>query len=296
MSAIATSALDGMPPLVREMLARRLIEPERIAAQIDLGLDDVLLLAGSYATGEANPTSDLDLLVLCERPSYRIPDGASNHPSIFGDSFDIIINGLTVNLEYVPVGRFEDLCAAIDAARGGMAGPMVGNFQALELRLAERASSGVPLVGIQRLAQLRAKLDVDTVRSSAAALDFVLGMSWLEDTQVLASPSRELMLRGAGELLVLAAINAVGPITYGMKHIFSRAARLARRSGAPTVLGDAERVIFTERQHCEDAIDLLLDHAADLDRILRSDPAHSQIAAMLVPFRPGWAWAGRHRF
>ncbi|MFE4822146.1 nucleotidyltransferase domain-containing protein [Streptomyces sp. NPDC056704] len=276
------------------MLEQRGIDPAEIADLVDLAPDDVLLLAGSYATGEANPTSDLDLLVLrATDTAPRPPATSSNHPSIFGDSFDIAVGDLTVNLEYVGARKYDDLCALIDSTVSDLGGPDVANFQPLELRLAQRVMTGVALVGADRLEELRNRLDVSAVHDSAAALNFVMTMSWLEDTRVLSSPSRELMLRGAGESLVLAAINMVGPITYDIKHLFSRAARLAQTPGAPTVLADAERAVFTDRQPLADSVELLLDHAEDMHRIVWSEPAHARIAAMLRPFRPSWLWSGR---
>lgn len=293
MSAVPVQALDAMPPQVHEMFARRGINADRVAALIDLGPQDMLLLAGSYATGEANATSDLDFLVLCESDDHSVPVGSSNHPSIFGDSFDIQVNDLTVNLEYVNKRWFEALCAAVDRARSCADEPMICNFEALEFRLAQRVSIGIPLHGAERLGKVRGRLDMGIVHASAAALNFLMAMSLLEDTTALAPPSRELMLRGAGESLVLAAINAVGPITYDIKHIFRRAARLAAEPGAPAVLAHAEAVVFAERLPYPKSADLVLDHAVDLNEVLSGDPAHAGIAAMLHSFRPSWAWTGR---
>ena len=228
-----------------------------------------LLLAGSYATGEANPTSDLDLLVLTTESGSRAPAGSSNHPSIFGDSYDIQLADLTVNLEYVPQSRFLDLCEAVNDARDGCE---VGNFQSLELRLAQRVTTGIGLTGPDVLATLRDQLDYPTVRASAAALSFVMAMSLLEDTQVLAPPGQLLMLRGAGEWLLRAAINTVGPITYDTKHLFGRAARLARDPKAPTALAGAEQLVFTERLPVAESVAVLLDHAQDLYRLLAAEP------------------------
>ncbi|MFE2926831.1 nucleotidyltransferase domain-containing protein [Streptomyces goshikiensis] len=276
------------------MLERRGIGLAEVGALVDLAPDDVLLLAGSYATGEANPTSDLDLLVLRANEDLPRPRVAGvSHPSMFGDSFDILVGDLTVNLEYVSGRKYDDLCAVVDSVRVGARGPEVGNFQALELRLAQRVTSGIPLVGAGRLGELRSRLDMATVQASAAALNFVMAMSWLEDTGVLPSPRRELMLRGAGESLVLAAINALGPLTYDIKHLFPRAARLAAVPGAPAVLADAERVVFADHRPVADSVRFLLDHAEDMDRMVRTDRSHARIDAMLRPFRPGWLWSGR---
>jgi len=89
--------------------------------------------------------------VLTSEAGSRAPAGSSNHPSIFGDSYDIRLADLTVNLEYVPQSRFLDLCAAVDQARDGAGGPEVGNFQSLELRLAQRVTTGIGLTVAQTL-------------------------------------------------------------------------------------------------------------------------------------------------
>jgi hypothetical protein len=293
MGAVPVAVFENLPGAVRDELSRRGIELQQLAGLVDLHAGEPLLLAGSYATGEANPTSDLDLLVLTEDDGNRAPAGSSNHPSIFGDSFDIQLAGLTVNLEYVPQSRFLDLCQTVAATRPPGAGPQVGNFQALELRLAQRITTGIALVGAERAEHLRQRLDFEAVRASASALDFVMAMSLLEDTQVLSPPAQTLMLHGAGELLVRAAINAVGPITYDSKHIFRRAPRLAGHTDAPTALAAAEQLVFVDRLPIAEAVELVLDHAEDLHRRLLADPRQQVIVQMLEPFLPGWAWSGR---
>lgn len=290
MASVPVSAFAAMPAAVRAELARRGIGLAELAAVPDLREGEPLLLAGSYATGEANPTSDLDLLVLTTESGSRTPAGSSNHPSIFGDSYDIQLADLTVNLEYVPQSRFLDLCEAVHSARDGCE---VGNFQSLELRLAQRVSTGIGLTCPDALASLRDRLDYPTVRASAAALSFVMAMSLLEDTGVLAPPGQLLMLRGAGEWLLRAAINTVGPITYDTKHLFGRAARLARDPRAPTALAGAEQLVFTERLPVAESVAVLLDHAQDLYRLLATDPERQQILAMLQPYQAGWRWTGR---
>lgn len=290
MAAVPISAFTAMPAAVHAELARRGIELADLAAVPDLLAGEPLLLAGSYATGEANPTSDLDLLVLTNESGSRAPAGSSNHPSIFGDSYDIQLADLTVNLEYVPQSRLLDLCAAVTQCRDGAE---VGNFQPLELRLAQRVATGIGLTDPDTLASLRDRLDYPTVRASAAALSFVMALSLLEDTQVLEPPGQLLMLRGAGESLLQAAINTVGPITYDTKHFFGRAARLAGEPDAPSALAAAEQLVFTERLPVAESVAVLLDHAENLYRLLATEPEHRQTLVMLQPFVAGWAWTGR---
>ncbi|MDQ2837817.1 MAG: nucleotidyltransferase domain-containing protein [Actinomycetota bacterium] len=293
MGSVPAAVFAAMPAAVHAELDRRGIRLAQVAEVVDLRPDEVLLLAGSYATGEANPTSDLDLLVLSVESGSRAPAGSSNHPSIFGDSYDITLADLTVNVEYVPQSRFLELCDMVAAARSAPAGPEIGNFQALELRLAQRAVTGIALVGAELLDSLRRRLHFETVRSSAAALSFVMTMSLLEDTRVLDPPGQLLMLRGAGELLVMAALNAVGPITYDIKHLFPRSARLAAEPAAPSALRDAEQLVFIDRLPVDEGVSLVLDHAQDLYRRLAADPVHREIIEMLQPFLAGWSWTDR---
>jgi hypothetical protein len=294
MGSVPVTAFEAMPPTVHAELSKRGIALDSVAEIVELRAGEPLMLAGSYAVGEANPTSDLDLLVFTSTDDYRGPADSSNHPSIFGDSFDITLADLTVNLEYVPQPRFLDLCTTIAATRPSMGGPHVGNFQALELRLAQRIVTGIPLVNGGKVDELRAKLDFEAVWASAAALDLIMSMSLLEDTQVLQPPSQLLMLRGAGELLVRSAINAVGPITYDTKHLFRRATRLADRPDAPSALVNAEQLVFIGGLPVAEAVSLVLDNAEDLYRRLVADPNLQLIVQMLQPFLPSWAWTGRN--
>lgn len=282
--------LRALPGPVRAELARRGVELSAAGALLDLAPGDAVLLAGSYATGEANPTSDLDLLVLtpAARPVRRRP-GRTNHPSTFGDSIDGRVAGLVVNVEYVAVDRLAAVAALLDRLRADPA-PDLPNLQALELRLVHRLATGVPLAGADRLAALRAGADVDAARAAAAALYFVMALSFLEDVQVMRPPAVELMVRSAGEALLLAAVNAYGRITYDVKHVCSRAAALAAAGAGPAVLDRYEAVLLVDRLPPAAGTALLLDLAVDLHARLR---ARDLLPALLAPYRPGWAWTGR---
>lgn len=293
MPPVPITALETLPANVLAELDQRGIPLAALAAAVDLRPGEPLLLAGSYATGEANPTSDLDLLVFTLDDDYRGIPGSSNHPSIFGDSFDVTLVDLNVNIEYVPQSRFLDLCKTIAATRPVDGPPQVGNFQALELRLPQRIMTGIPLVEANVVQRLRDELDFPAVWASAAALDFVMAMSLLEDTQVLNPPSQLLMLRAAGEYLVRSAINSVGPITYDAKHVFSRAARLCDQPGAPRALTNAEQLVFLDRMPIERAVEFLLDDAVDLHQRVAGDERLNLITQMLRPFQASWEWSGR---
>ena len=282
----ADGVLGGLPGGVRAELDRRGVDHGAVEALLDLRPDDVLLLAGSYATGEANPTSDLDLLVITARPrAARRPPGSTNHPSTFGDSLDGRVAGLVVNVEYVAAERLAAVAALLRRLRADPE-PDLPNLQALELRLAHRLATGVPLCGADRLGPLR--LDVDAARAAAAALYFVMALSFLEDVQVMAPPAQQLMLRSAGEALLTGAINAYGRITYDPKHVCSRAAALA--GTGPAVFAERERVLLVDRLPPAEATALLLDLAVDLHRRLGE---RELLPALLRPYRAGWEWTGR---
>ncbi|MFG2526527.1 nucleotidyltransferase domain-containing protein [Streptomyces sp. NPDC048516] len=284
--------LDRLPSPVRDQLNDRRIALPPIAALVEADEDEPVLLVGSYASGEANPTSDLDLLVLTKRRRRRRRPGTTNHPSIFGDSFDGQVGDLPVNIEYVAQERLHDIAQVLEAAAEG-GGVDLPNLQGLELRLVQRVHSGIALAGAGELSRLRAGLDLDTVRSAATALAFVGTLSLLEDTTVLAGPTRELMCRGAAESLLMSAVNAFGPLTHDGKHLMSRAAQIATLPDVPLVFARAERLLFTDRLPVDEAREFILDLAQDLFRSFAGPRCPSRVAGMLDPFVPTWAWTGR---
>lgn len=287
------SVLDRLPAPVRAELDRRQAALPAVAALVDADDDEPVLLAGSYATGEWNPTSDLDLLVLTKRHRPRRVPGTVNHPSLLGDSFDGQAGDLPVNVEYVGAERLHDLARIVRGTAGDGGTVDLPNLQALEIRLVQRVHQGIALSGAGDVARLRAGLDVDAVRSAATALAFVGTLSLLEDTTVLASPTRELMCRGAAESLLMSAVNAFGPLTHDGKHLLTRAAAIAGHPRAPRLFGQVERLLFAERLPHEEALGLVLDLAEDLYRSFTDPRCPSRVLPMLDPFVPAWAWTGR---
>ncbi|MFF8784442.1 nucleotidyltransferase domain-containing protein [Streptomyces sp. NPDC015125] len=284
--------LDRLPSPVRAQLHDRRIELPPIAALVEADEDEPVLLVGSYASGEANPTSDLDLLVLTKRRRRRRRPGTTNHPSIFGDSFDGQVGDLPVNIEYVSQERLHDI-AQVLAAAAETGGVDLPNLQGLELRLVQRVHGGIALAGADELSRLRAGLDLDTVRSAATALAFVGTLSLLEDTTVLTGPTRELMCRGAAESLLVSAVNAFGPVTHDGKHLVSRAARISALPDVPLVFAHAERLLFSDRLPLDEAREFILDLAQELFRSFADPRCPSRVTGMLDPFVPTWSWTGR---
>jgi predicted nucleotidyltransferase len=289
---MSTWLLDGFPAEVTRQLRERGADLAQIAALIAHHSGDAVLLTGSYASGEANPTSDLDLLVLTRREQAGQVTGMVNHPSLLGDSFDGRAGDLVVNVEYVLQQRLADI-SRIVATAAAADPPALPNLQGLELRLVHRVTTGVVLAGDGVLRECRAMLDADVVRASAAALAFVGALSLLEDTTVLPSPEREVMRRSAGESLLMSAVTAAGPLTYDVKHLLSRAARLATQPGAPRALTEREQLLFADRLSQADGLRFILDLAEDLYQSFSGPSCPTILLRMLAPFRPGWAWTGR---
>ncbi|MFJ8624935.1 nucleotidyltransferase domain-containing protein [Kitasatospora sp. NPDC093550] len=287
------SVLDRLPAPVRAELDRRRAPLPAMAALVEADDDEPVLLAGSYATGEWNPTSDLDLLVLTKRNRPRRAPGTTNHPSILGDSFDGQAGDLPVNVEYVSAERLHDLARVLESADGDGGAVDLPNLQGLEIRLVQRVHKGIPLSGAGELERLRAGLDLDAARSAATALAFVGTLSLLEDTTVLTSPTRELMCRGAAESLLMSAVNGFGPLTHDGKHLLTRAARIAELPQAPRLFGRIETLLFADRLPHEEALGLVLDLAEDLYRSFTDPRCPSRVLPMLDPFVPTWAWTGR---
>ena len=166
---VPVDVFSAMPESVLSMLRRRNVSLEELARQVLVRHGEALLLTGSYATGEANPTSDLDLLVLTRTDDSRAPEEGVNHPSMFGDSFDVFLADLNVNIEYVPQAKIEDLGAVLTRVSNGKRRD-IANLQGLELRLAQRTATGIPLMGADVVSTMRRALDAEVARKSAAAL------------------------------------------------------------------------------------------------------------------------------
>jgi predicted nucleotidyltransferase len=287
---ILTRALPGT---VLAELKRRGIPPGQVAAAVDASEGDLVALTGSYATGEANVTSDLDFTVITADPARRRVAHGANHPSILGDSFDVRVGSLQVNIEYVHSGRLEDICAIIDSVRATPDHPDLPNLQALELRLLQRLASGKAITGRPLLDEYQSRIDLETARAASISLSFVGGLSLLEDAQVMIPPARELMFRSAAESLLVSAVNTFGPITYDVKHLCSRAIRLAGEQCPARALQELEGVLSADRLAPRQATVFLLDVAEDLYHCFGDARCPAVVAPMLAPFRDMWAWTGR---
>lgn len=278
------SALSGQA--IKHLEVRGLTAT-KLGQVLERAPDEPVLLTGSYTSGEHNPTSDLDILVITQGAVSRVPAKASNHPSIFGDSFDVKVGEISVNIEYVSVHKVRELAQIVDRA-GRANPPSVANLQALEFRLAHRFMTGIPLLGGDTISRMRAGVNLDDFRGAAVALNFIMAMSLLEDSEVLAAPENLLMLRASAESLILAALNAFGPITYGIKHTRSRSKRLVGAGYNVGVLRDVDRMLQIDRLPIADGQHLIKLNSGDFLQHLRSTGSHAKTFKMLEPYASTW--------
>lgn len=288
--------LARLPHGVMEALGRRGITIERLLPLVPAPAGHVVLLTGSYATGEATPTSDLDFLVV--HPAgveHARPAGAVNHPSIHGDSYDCDLGGLVCNVELVAETDVEAVCALLDGVRLRPGHDTIGdlpNLQPLEVRLLQRLAGGVVLAGEDRARRWRDHIRLDALRDAFAATQFAVGMDLVVDgwTMGRASPRRDLLCRAAVECFLISLLTFEGSITYDVKHLWKRCLAL-RASGiaAPRVLADMEAALFPERAHPRgDYLEAAMAYGSDLLGYYVSHPRSRLLLAMLRPVASTW--------
>lgn len=288
--------LAGLPGGVVEALARRGIPLERLLPLVPAPPGAIVLLTGSYATGEATPASDLDFLVIHPAGWEHVrPAGAVNHPSVYGDSYDCDLGGLLCNLELVADVHVEAVCALLDAVRlepGQDAVEDLPNLQPLEVRLLQRLAGGIVLAGDDRARRWRERIRPDALRDAFAAMQFAVGMQVLEDGWAMgaASPARDLLCRAAVECFLISLVTFEGVITYDVKHLWKRSLALrAAGLAGPRVLAELETAMFLDRASPPaDHLEAAMAYGADLLRYYVSHPRSRLLLAMLRPVAPAW--------
>lgn len=271
-------------------LAARGISWDAVHSAVPIAAGDLVLLTGSFAAGETNPNSDLDLLALGSGGLAAVPAGAADHPSLWGSSYDVWVDGLPVNVECVDIDVPARLVRLLDRAIGG-APPALPNMQVLDARLLCRAATGVVLQG-ERPPWLAA-VDPTLVAEAFAALMLVMGFSYLRDGFDADDPLvAALACRSAVESLAYAALSAQHSLTYDLKHVLRRTRALrARGEAVPSILRDVERALFPGDAPVETQLRDALEHARDL--WARWRVGCPRAAAMLAPLLRGeLAWAG----
>jgi Nucleotidyltransferase domain len=219
---------EGLRTLIPEVLARYAIGPEDLLQVKNFEPTDTVLLTGSHARGEATATSDLDITVICDIPPDR-GYGARGYPSTFGDSVVAAkINTLVLNVDYLRRDMLRTVCSLLASSAASPASN-IANLSPLELRSLERAGSGLVLQLGSDDGELLDNIDLPTVCANTAAIAFLEGCSHLRavDSGELDPSSRALRLHYVGECLLLAEVNAVGLLTYDIKHLAGRVRKLA---------------------------------------------------------------------
>lgn len=219
----------ALEPLVPDVFARYGVRPEHLRALETFAAADSVLLTGSYARGEATSASDLDLTVICTAPPAR-PPGVRGYPSIFGDSVVAArIGDLVVNLEWLRRDALRTVCDLLAGATGEPPSPSIANLGPLEVRALDRAGGGIALRATDADACLLAGIDLAKARANTAALGYIDCRGQLRAASAAGTDTltRTIRLRQAAQSLLLAELNALGVLTYDVKHLAQRVVRLA---------------------------------------------------------------------
>lgn len=220
---------DTLEPLIPDVFRRCGIRAEHLGPLETFEPTDTVLLTGSYARGEATDASDLDITAICAAPPARRP-GLRGYPSILGDSVVAArIGDLVVNVDHIRRDMLRCVCDILACATGDPPSPSIANLGPLELRALERAGSGIVLRAAAADAELLASIDLAKARANTAALGYLDCRSQLRAATAdgADTAARTIRLRRAAEGLLLAEVNALGVLTYDVKHLAPRVARLA---------------------------------------------------------------------
>lgn len=273
---------------VPEVFTRYRIEPEDLEPWASFAPADTVLLTGSYARGEATASSDLDLTVICDAPPPRRP-GTRGYPSILGDSVVAArIDALVINVDFLRRDALRSVCAVLASSGDGPAASNIANLGPLELRALERTGTGVVLQLGTHDAALIEVVDLPRARANTAAIAFLEGRSHLRAVQTgeLDPASRSLRLFRAAECLLSAEVNALGALTYDVKHLAGRVRRLA---GRPCLDLLDELTAARDGRHHPGADALEVRAEAVADAFLASlgrDAGRGAIRALLRPVVP----------
>ncbi|HVB45619.1 MAG TPA: nucleotidyltransferase domain-containing protein [Streptosporangiaceae bacterium] len=274
---------ESLRTVIPHVLERYDVRPGDLAELENFAADDSILLTGSQARGEATATSDLDLTVICAAPPARRP-GVRGYPSVFGDSVVAgQLNGLIVNVDYLRRDILRAVCDAL-ASSAGPSSSSIANLGDLELRALERAGSGIVLRLAAGDADLVARADVQRARANTAAIAFIEGRSNLRAVEGgdLDPVSRALRLHAAAEYLLIAEVNALGSLTYNVKHLASRVRKLA----GPAYLELLDALAAASGATTSSRPDVLASARAAMEVFLAdlsADPDRALVRRMLRP-------------
>jgi nucleotidyltransferase-like protein len=292
---VASLLFNLLDASVPQLLRRHGVTAQDLRLVPEPDPHDSVILAGSYARGEATVGSDLDLAIICAEPPPRAP-ATRGYPSVFGDSVVVAdVNGLIVNVEFLRREMLQTICTVLASVPGDPTSPSIANLGPLELRILERAGSGIVLQTGRYDQVLLAGIDLAKARANTAAISFIVGIGHLRAaSHPDAQPAvRAYRLGRAAEELLIAEVNALGSLTFDGKHLIRRADRL---------LGEGNRALLSllvNAAGSDSANGTATDSSTDsaIGAALRreangfvhrlADPERADIGVLLRPLLPG---------
>ena len=276
---------DALEPLIPDVFARYGVRAEHLRPLETFAPSDTVLLTGSYARGEATSASDLDLTAICVAPPAR-PPGVRGYPSIFGDSVVAArIGDLVVNVEWLRRDILCTVCDLLAGATGDPPSPSIANLGPLEVRALDRAGGGIALRATDADAHLLAGIDLAKARANTAALGYIACRGQLRAAAAAGTEAltRRIRLREAAESLLLAELNALGVLTYDVKHLAQRVLRAAGPDHVRLLHGLAGSPEPDPAEFAAEIDTLARRFASGLD----DDEQRKQIGALLRPVLAG---------
>ncbi|MBK0123589.1 nucleotidyltransferase domain-containing protein [Pantoea sp. S61] len=264
-------------------LQKKSIEANVIYDRINHKAGDIVLFTGSYSTGEHNPTSDVDILILSNESEHERRITELNHPSIFGDSFDIRYKETDLNIEYIKLPDVFKLLSIVNTATN-LYQPDLPNLQGLELRLAVRIYNGIPLLGEKDYISIKKNINIASFTSSATALSLVMAISYFEDSLYLSEIDSRLILSNAAFCLVMSYVNSSGNITYSVKNLRGRAISLFQNNKNYYMLNNVDSLLFVSDVSLPVGQKLVIDMIIRLIELLQKSEYHDLTLKMLAPY------------
>lgn len=264
-------------------LQEKSIDANVIYDHISYKAGDIVIFTGSYSTGEYNHTSDVDILILSNESKRERTKNDLNHPSIFGDSFDVRYKETDLNIEYIKLSEVLKLVSMVNSAIS-LPQPDLPNLQGLELRLALRIYSGIPLLGKTEFSSIKENIDIKSFTSAATALSLVMAISYFEDSLYLSEVDSRLILSSAAFCLVMSYVNSSGNITYSVKNLRNRSISLSQNDKNYSILKNVDSLLFVSEASLPVGQKLVIEMIMQLVELLRESGSHNLTLKMLNPY------------
>lgn len=272
-----------IPEISLAALREKSIEASVIYDSIRYKPGDIVLFTGSYATEEFNQTSDVDILILTDDAERDRTAEHLNHPSIFGDSFDVLYKETFLNIEYIKFTEVAKLLSLVNKATA-LVHPDLPNLQGLELRLAQRIHNGMPLLGGKEFNNIKKSMNIDLFISSSTALSLIMAISFLEDSLCLNETDSRLILSSAAFCLVTSYVNSSGNITYSVKNLRKRALELSIYHLEYETLKNVDSLLFVSQESVPVGQRLVIEGIVQLIEILKKSELHHLTLKMVNPY------------